>query len=125
VLSSAAVRPPQTQILDVLAHSAVHRLTHRATSSWVGAARLRARRVHLGDNGAGDATATGQYIAVRNITFCAAGILAIVYFSHAFSPPPVPSDPVEAAAKSYYNSKVGIYAAVAFYLGAAPLIMTI
>ena len=50
---------------------------------------------------------------------CAAGILAIVYFSHAFSPPAVPSDPVEAAAKSYYNSKVGIYAAVAFYLGAA------
>ena len=50
---------------------------------------------------------------------CGAGMLAIVYFSHAFSPPAVPSDPVEAAAKSYYNSKVGVYAAVAFYLGAA------
>jgi hypothetical protein len=46
-------------------------------------------------------------------------MLAVVYFSHAFSPPSVPSDPLEAAAKSYYNSKVGIYAAVAFYLGAA------
>ena len=56
---------------------------------------------------------------VGNYASCAAGILAIVYFSHAFSPPPLPSDPVEAAAKSYYNSKVGIYAAVAFYLGAA------
>ena len=41
-----------------------------------------------------------------------------MYFSHAFSPPAVPADPVEAAAKSYYNSKVGVYAAVAFYLGA-------
>ena len=49
-------------------------------------------------------------------------MLAIVYFSHAFSPPAVPSDPLEAADKSYYNSKVGVYAAVAFYLGAAPCV---
>lgn len=46
-----------------------------------------------------------------------AGVLAIVYFSRAFEPPGVPADPAAAADKSYYNTKAGIWAAIAFYLG--------
>ena len=47
-----------------------------------------------------------------------AGVLAILYFSHAFNPPAAPLNVAAAADKAYLNAKAGIWAAIAFYLGA-------
>ena len=59
-----------------------------------------------------------RYLDFYVVLTMSTGVLAIVFFSHAFSPPAAPVDVAAASEKSYYNAKAGIWAAIAFYLGA-------
>lgn len=64
-------------------------------------------------------------ITIRAIPECAfirapfnfAGLALLLYFSQTFSPPATPSDPGEAAARSYNNAYAGVWAVVFAFLG--------
>lgn len=51
------------------------------------------------------------------------GLLALVYFSHPFSPDRRPADPSAGAALGYSNAKMGIWAMVLVYLGGCGRLM--
>lgn len=53
----------------------------------------------------------------HTVTFLVLGLLALVYFSHPFSPDRRPADPSAGAALGYSNAKMGIWAMVLVYLG--------
>eukprot|EP00887_Chlorella_sp_A99_P001765 scaffold19.g1765.t1 len=60
--------------------------------------------------------ATRIFFVPHTVTFLLLGLAALVYYSHAFSPEPRPSDPAAAQALAYQNAKAGVWALVLSYL---------